>query len=216
MGVLVGSMAPPVAAQDRHTVEGTVTDGTNGGSLPGVNIQVVGTQIGTTTDQDGRYQLRAPSDTATLRFSFVGYQPRTVDIEGRSTIDIALRVSEVRAEEVVVTGYQTQERASITGAVSSVEPADIQASPQNNAWRALRWERRLELAMESHRFFDLVRWGIAKETLSEYFQVESQRRTHLRGAEFTEGRDEYLPIPQQQIDFSEGLYKQNPGWPGGN
>jgi hypothetical protein len=83
---------------------------------------------------------------------------------------------------------------------------------QSFAREALRWERRLELALEGHRFFDLVRWGIAEETLNTYFEVEKVRHDYLRNALFTAGRDEYLPIPQQQIDFSEGRYKQNPGY----
>lgn len=83
---------------------------------------------------------------------------------------------------------------------------------QENAMKALQWERRLEFAMEGVRFFDLVRWGIAAETLNQYFDVERNRVPILQTAEFTEGRDEYLPIPEQQIDFSEGTYEQNPGW----
>ena len=85
---------------------------------------------------------------------------------------------------------------------------------QETAREALRFERRLELAMEGWRFFDLVRWGIAAETLNDYFDAEAQRRDYLEDAGFQEGRDEYLPIPQQQIDFSDGSYTQNPGWPG--
>lgn len=85
---------------------------------------------------------------------------------------------------------------------------------QETAREALRFERRLELAMEGWRFFDLVRWGIAAETLNGYFNAEEARRDYLQDASFQEGRDEYLPIPQQQIDFSDGTYVQNPGWPG--
>lgn len=83
---------------------------------------------------------------------------------------------------------------------------------QANARKALRWERRLEFAMEGERFFDLVRWGIAAETLNKYFETEKQRHEYLKEAHFTEHRDEYLPIPQQQIDFSDGNYQQNNGW----
>ena len=83
---------------------------------------------------------------------------------------------------------------------------------QDNARLALRWERRLEFAMESPRFHDLVRWGIAAEELNAYLQVERERKPFLSSAAFTKGRDEYLPIPQVQIDLVEGLYKQNPNY----
>ena len=83
---------------------------------------------------------------------------------------------------------------------------------QENARQALQWERRLEFAMESPRFFDLVRWGIAEETLNAYLAEEKTKRDYLSNAEFTAGRDEYLPIPQREIDFTKGTYEQNPGY----
>ncbi|GAB3908925.1 RagB/SusD family nutrient uptake outer membrane protein [Larkinella knui] len=83
---------------------------------------------------------------------------------------------------------------------------------QSFARQALRWERRLELAMEGNRFFDLVRWGVAAEYLNSYFSTEKTKRDYLKEAKFTKNRDEYLPIPLNQINFSKGLYKQNPGW----
>ncbi len=64
--------------------------------------------------------------------------------------------------------------------------------------------------MEGYRFFDLVRWGIAADYLNTYFSVEKTKRQYLQTARFTAGRDEYLPIPLNQINFSKGLYKQNP------
>ena len=83
---------------------------------------------------------------------------------------------------------------------------------QENARQALRFERRLELAMESQRFFDLVRWGVADEVLNAYLEKEMIRRPFLQGGKFTAGKHEYLPIPQSQINFSQGLYAQNPGY----
>ncbi|TGD82571.1 RagB/SusD family nutrient uptake outer membrane protein [Hymenobacter wooponensis] len=83
---------------------------------------------------------------------------------------------------------------------------------QQYAREALRFERRLEFAMEGQRFFDLVRWGIAGDYLNTYFDKEKTKRLYLKEARFTKGRDEYLPIPLNQINFSKGLYKQNPGW----
>ena len=68
---------------------------------------------------------------------------------------------------------------------------------QENARKALRWERRLEFAMEGSRFFDLVRWGIADQVLNDYF---------------TKNKNEYIPIPQNQIGYVKGIYKQNAGF----
>ena len=67
---------------------------------------------------------------------------------------------------------------------------------------AVRFETRLEFAMEGHRYWDLVRWGIAAETLNNYIASESQHRTYLVGKSFTEGKNEYFPIPSQAIDRS--------------
>ena len=111
-----------VRAQDGPTVSGTVTDAESGESLPGVNIQVVGTQIGTTTGADGGYEITVPSENSTLQFSFVGFNTRTVDVEGRSTIDVTLQPSTLTGEEIVVVGYSEQRRADLTG---SVDVADI-------------------------------------------------------------------------------------------
>ena len=80
------------------------------------------------------------------------------------------------------------------------------------AFKALMFERRLEFAMEGHRWYDLVRWGIAEETLNAYLAEEKTKRDFLANAQFTAGRDEYYPIPQREIDFTGGLYVQNPGY----
>ena len=80
------------------------------------------------------------------------------------------------------------------------------------AIKALMFERRLEFGMEGPRFFDLVRWGIAEPVLNAYLAKERIKRDYLKNAKFTAGRDEYYPIPQREIDFTGGLYIQNPGY----
>ncbi|QIL37980.1 RagB/SusD family nutrient uptake outer membrane protein [Pedobacter sp. HDW13] len=81
---------------------------------------------------------------------------------------------------------------------------------QDNARKALRFERRLEMALEGERFFDLMRWGITDQVINAYFDTEKGTRSIFQGAKFTKGRDEFLPIPQNQIFWSENRYVQNP------
>lgn len=84
---------------------------------------------------------------------------------------------------------------------------------QEVARQALRWERRLEFAMEGQRFFDLVRWGIADEVMNTYYTTEATRRPVIySNARFTKNKNEYIPIPQNQIGYVRGIYKQNVGF----
>ena len=77
---------------------------------------------------------------------------------------------------------------------------------KEDARKALRWERRLELAMEGHRFFDLRRWGLLSTTLNKYFETEKTDEF------FTKGKNEYFPIASNQMNYVQGLYHQNKGY----
>ena len=89
-----------------------------------------------------------------------------------------------------------------------------QFATQAGAREAVRFERKLELSGEGHRFFDLVRWGIAADYLNDYLAYESQYLvTKFGGASFTAGKNEYYPIPQAQIDIQgSDVLTQNPGY----
>ncbi|WP_031534267.1 MULTISPECIES: RagB/SusD family nutrient uptake outer membrane protein [unclassified Bacteroides] len=77
--------------------------------------------------------------------------------------------------------------------------------------KIIKMERRLELALESERFFDLVRWGDAANVLNKYYTSESQKMNFLNGSQFTANKNEYLPIPYEQMAASNGHYTQNCG-----
>jgi iron complex outermembrane receptor protein len=111
--------------QERATISGTVTDGETGESLPGVNILLVGTNTGTSTNADGGYELRVQSLQDTLQFSFLGFQTVLVPIDGRTEIDVELNPQTLSGEEVVVIGYGTQQQGDNTGSVNSISTADF-------------------------------------------------------------------------------------------
>jgi TonB-linked SusC/RagA family outer membrane protein len=122
-------IAIPESAFAQHTVSGTVTGSTDGQPLPGVNVRVEGTQTGTATSADGRYELTVPDPEATLQFSFVGYQTQTIDIEGRSTINVTLEPKTLTGEELVVVGYSEERRADLTGSVQVVDTEELEQLP---------------------------------------------------------------------------------------
>lgn len=109
-----------------QTVTGTVSDET--GPLPGANVLVKGTTNGTQTDFDGNYTIEANSD-ATLTFSYIGYKTAEVTIDGQSTINITLEEDASKLDEVIVTGYGTQAKKDLTGAVSVVDTDDLLSTP---------------------------------------------------------------------------------------
>lgn len=105
-------------------VSGIVTNYEDGEPLPGVNVIIKNSLSGTVTDQDGRYSLTA-AENDILVFSFIGYQVLEVPVNGRSTINVSIEQDLRALEEVVVTGYTTQKKKDITGAVSVVDTEDL-------------------------------------------------------------------------------------------
>lgn len=125
--VLLIFMAGSSYAQNRN-VSGVIKSST-GETMPGVNVLVKGTTIGTATDIDGNFSLNVPSDESILVFSFIGYSSKEVLVGNASELNIVLEEDLSSLSEVVVVGYGTQERAKVTGAISSVGSEEIRALP---------------------------------------------------------------------------------------
>lgn len=127
VGLLLSPFVLEVQAQDQggHQVSGVVTSQDDGAPMPGVNVTVKGETIGAVTDERGLYELRAPSPSDTLVFSFVGFENRQVAIQGRSTVDVSLVANVEELSEVVVTGYGQQTEADVTGAVTSIDGGEL-------------------------------------------------------------------------------------------
>jgi hypothetical protein len=154
--------------------------------------------------------------------------------------DYVLRYTDVmlmRAEALIETG-QLSEAKDIINAIReraknsiskhinyAADQCDIALYPdsyfkdQDTARKCLRWERRLELAMENGRYFDLRRWGIASEVLNAFFETEKDVEyngqtyaQYYKDAHYTPGKNEYFPLPYIQLYYVPGLYTQNKGY----
>ena len=103
---------------DQSTVTGTITD-QDGIPLSGASVVVKGTTTGAVADFDGNYSISAASD-ATLVFSYVGYAPQEVQVNGRSTVNASLQPDASALDEVVLVGYGTQKKGEVTGSIETV------------------------------------------------------------------------------------------------
>jgi len=123
-------------AQD-ITVSGKITDD-DGETLPGVNIVIKGTTIGTITDVDGNYRIQVPNQSSILVFSFIGFKTQEVTVANQTQINIALKIEIAAMEEVVVIGYGSVKKRDLTGAVSSIKSEELMAVPVTSVDQALQ------------------------------------------------------------------------------
>jgi TonB-linked SusC/RagA family outer membrane protein len=119
-------------------VSGQVTDAETGEPIPAVNVVVLGTMIGTSTDANGDYSLNVPDDGEVLQFSFLGYKTLEVAVDGRSEINVSLEADLLALDDIVVVGYGTQQRQEVTGAITSVRSEEIQNIPVSSFENALQ------------------------------------------------------------------------------
>ena len=121
----------------QNRVIGTVTDATTREALPGVNVVIQGTTIGTITDANGSYTIQVQNASATLQFSFIGYVSQEIALGGRTTLNVGLINDVANLDEVVVIGYGTQKRKSVTSSVSSINVTDAALQSTSSLSQAL-------------------------------------------------------------------------------
>lgn len=126
-------------ASAQETISGTVTDAT--GPLPGVNVLLEGTTVGTVTDFNGNYVLELDQDLgpdARLIFSYIGFETQRIAINDRSVINVNMISDAEALDDVIIVGYGTQSRAEVTGAISSIDTEEINSLPVATAEQALQ------------------------------------------------------------------------------
>lgn len=119
------------------TITGTVTD-SNGEPIPGAGVLISGTTKGTYTDIDGKYSIEVDKNAKTLVFSSVGFNSVTESVRGRSTINVILSDSAEFLEELVIVGYGTQKKASLTSAISNIRSEELNATKQSDVLASLQ------------------------------------------------------------------------------
>lgn len=125
------------SAHAQTTIKGKVSD-ESGGVLPGVNVLIKGTTVGTTSDADGNYAISLSEENSILIFSFIGYETQEVPVAGKSVVNVSLLPSIETLSEVVVVGYGVQKKSDVTGAMSSLSQKAIRDVPAANLVQALQ------------------------------------------------------------------------------
>ena len=133
MFFLIGSL---VAIGQDLTISGTVSE-ESGDPLPAVTVSIKGSAMGTVTDMNGGYTIKAPAGSV-LVFSFVGMETYEVRVKDQTTINVTLRTSTVGLDELVVIGYGTQSRATITTSITRVNAEEIENVPVTSVSTALQ------------------------------------------------------------------------------
>lgn len=136
--LLLVFLTPAGFAYAQSVVSGTVTDATDDSGIPGVNVLVKGTSTGTITDVEGNYNVTVSGEDAILVFSSVGFTTEEITVGDQSTINLSMAPDIQSLQEIVVTGYSTEERKDVTGAVATVKSEQLQAVPSGNVEQQLQ------------------------------------------------------------------------------
>lgn len=132
-----GAEAETATLQQSHTVTGAVVD-TDGAPLVGATVYISGTTNGTVTDANGRYRIQMADSQAKLSFSYIGFTTATIEVNGRTTVDVTLKADLSEIDEVVVIGYGTAKKRDLIGAVDQITSETIESRPNPSITRSLQ------------------------------------------------------------------------------
>jgi TonB-linked SusC/RagA family outer membrane protein len=121
-------------AQDKK-ITGKVTDGV--GPLPGVNVIVKGTNVGTVTDFDGNFTLNVKDSNAILVFTYIGFTTKEVAVKNQTTIKVIMVEDAAKLDEIVVVGYTSKKKGEVTGSISSINSKELQNTSNNDVAKSL-------------------------------------------------------------------------------
>ncbi|MEO6633967.1 MAG: carboxypeptidase-like regulatory domain-containing protein, partial [Mucilaginibacter sp.] len=136
----VALTAGNIVPENASVITGKVTDQTDGTALAGVTVTVKGIRLSAVTDVNGKFSISAESN-ATLVFSFVGYESVEMPVNGQAVLNVSMKPNSTNLNEVVVVGYGSQKKISLTGAVDKVSGATaVDGRPVINTTQALEGE----------------------------------------------------------------------------
>jgi starch-binding outer membrane protein, SusD/RagB family len=173
-------------------------------------------QEGTLTSASGWTKGYTTNNVKLIRYADVLLMAAECEVEGGNLERARALVNQIRERAANPTTW-VKDAAGANAANYQIGLYTAAWTDQAVARKAVRFERRIELGMEGHRFFDLVRWGIAaQEKNNVFFPGDRDNRAHLNGAAFTAGKNEIYPIPFRAITLSSkdgvATLKQNPGY----
>jgi len=209
----VGRRSIPYLDWGPHPGKSFVRDQAYGGPYSPKKHVMYRSDVGTNTFA-GNPRLNA-NNYRMIRYSHVLLWLAEIEVE-LGNLDVARGyVNQIRTRAANPAGFVKNPDGS-DAANYVIGTYDTPWPDQATARKAVQFEQRLEFGMEGHRRFDLVRWGIADQTLNAYYLVEGTKRSYLNGVLFVKGKHEYFPIPIQEILNSQkngqATLTQNPGY----
>ena len=223
LDLTVGRRGIPYLDWGVHPGYDWIREQSSGGPYSSIKSSPRKSQASTYTDNSGWFPLSMTAiNTNLIRYADILLWAAEAEVESGNADALEKArgyVNEIRDRAADPSGwvYKYIDDQDPSLGFSNIRAANYFIKPYTDPWtdpvfalKAIRYERMLELGMEGHRFFDLVRWGIASQEINEYLIKEKNITSYLQGVVFIAGKNEYFPIPQSEIDKTDHHLQQNP------